>query len=182
MGDFSGILSEIENEKRLAQEILDKLESDRVQDKTKLDAQFEEKKREIAAQYADRTTAVDVLQKSQKMEEATKAYSLASAAMERSNMEGLDIEICMYRRRLQNTKQALSGKTKEETQPNFTGALESYERQMEPLETQKQNLQRLHNVQINNLDMAKNADELKLDMQKLEEDYDNKMKMLMTAS
>jgi len=48
--DFSGILSEIENEKRLAQEILDKVESDRVQDKTRLGTQFEEKKRAIAAE------------------------------------------------------------------------------------------------------------------------------------
>jgi len=176
--DFSGILSEIENEKRLAQEILDKLESDRVQDKTRLDTQFQEKKRVIAAEYADRTTAVDVLQKSKEMDEATRAHSLAMAAMEKSNMEVLSIEICMYRRRLQNTKQALSGKTEEETQPNFTGALDSYERHMQPLETQKQNLQRLYNDQINNLDMSKNADELKLEMQKLEEDYNNKMKML----
>jgi len=77
-------------------------------------------------------TAVDVSQKSQKMDEATRAHSFALAAMEKSSVEGLNIEICMYRRRLQTTKQALSGKTKEETQPSFTGAFLSYERQMEP--------------------------------------------------
>jgi hypothetical protein len=175
--DFSGILSEIESEKRLAEEIKAKNENTRVADRKKYDDQLEAEKKRIDAKYAGRVDVAAGADKQKELKTATAVYSHGIKAVEDFAMDILNIEIHAYRTRLEQTKLAMTGVTT--ITEKRRGALEDFHQAVLPYQELKDKINVNIQAKIRQVDVdSMPADDFERAVEDIKADGDKKIKTL----
>jgi len=137
--DFSGTLYEIDNEERMAAEILDTLESERKEEKRKIDETFKDRVAEIETQFGGNFSLKDRVAEVETLTELLRSHQLALSEAEHRNREKLGMEITMYRERLAFTKRAtvFAGAAEVQFDELPKGKIQELKDQLRPVEDQQ---------------------------------------------
>lgn len=172
--DFSGTLTEIEAEHRLAENIKTKIESQRTEGKKRLEDQLESEKARIDSKYRGRTDVAACVEKQKELEIATNIYSHGLEGVEANAMDILNVEMDAHRSRLEQSKQAMKGRTRSSVKRR-RGAFEEFQRSVEPWERKKDEIRRGIQQEIDALDVGLGADQIELKISEIQAEADRKI-------
>lgn len=178
--DFSGILYEIESERRMAAEILDALESERKEEKELIEKTFKGKETKIEEEFAGKMEVTEIHEKSEKLNELSRSHQLALHEAENRNREKLGLEMSMYRERLAFTKKATSGAGVAEVKVDIPkGKIQEMQDQVSPVEAQLKKVEDAATARINALDAGQlSPDDLKEQMDTINAETSEKLEIL----
>lgn len=178
--DFSGILYEIQNERMMAAEILDTLESQRKEEKEEIDKTFKEKTAEVEAQFLGKMEVTEIHEKTEKLNELSRSHQLALHEAEHRNREKLGLEITMYRQRLAFTKKATAGAGAEDVKFEMPkGKIQEMQDQITPVEEQLRKVEDAAKTRINALDAGSlSPDDLEKQIAEINTETSKKIEIL----
>lgn len=169
--DFSGILTAIEGERRLTEQVLQASDNERLAQRGRVEQRRDAELEELETKFKGRTGAADLVEKSKSKKEAMTRYQINVKEIEAQNLTLLEMELCQYRRRLESIKAVESGKSTYQPEAETLGSLQEFERATVPLKKNKERIEQHAAAQLNDLDpTCMSGDEYKRAVAQIQDD------------
>lgn len=150
--DFSGVLTAIEGERRLKEQVLQASDNERIAQKRRAEQRRDADLQDLESQFQGRAGAADLVEKSKRKKEAMNLYQINVQDIEAQNLTLLEMELVNYRRRLESIKAVESGKSTYQPEAQTLGSLQEYDRATTPLKTAKDKIEQHAAEQLNLMD------------------------------
>lgn len=150
--DFSGMLTAIEGERCLKEQVLQDSENERVAQKRHAEQTRDSELVLLESQFRGRLGAADIAEKSSRKEEVMNSYKMNVADNERHNLSLLEMELVNYRSRLDCIKAVERGRSAQLQNVQRASSMQEYENSMAPLRAVKERINQVARDKLNALD------------------------------
>lgn len=133
--DFSSILTEIEAEQRLAEQIRNRSAGELATKKKGLLERRDEETNAVETQFGTRTDAPGMVEKQQRIQGVNNRYEISLQQLESNNLNQLRLELDNYRNRLEQIKEIMSGRRKVNVDTKLP-AVDAWQEALRPFENQ----------------------------------------------
>jgi len=150
--DFSGMLSAIEGERFVKEQFLQASENDLATQKRKELERRDALLQQIEDDFGQKTGGADLDEKMKRRKEALEIYYMNTQQIQQENMNLLQMELILYRYRLQSIKDAENGKAKAPAEAKDPESVINFRHAILPLENQRSKINEVATEDTEKLD------------------------------
>jgi hypothetical protein len=179
--DFSSILTEIEAEQRLADQIRNRSAGELATRKKDLIERRDEESNAVQKEFGTRTDAPGMVEKQQRLQGVNNRYEISLQQLESNNLNQLRLELDNYRNRLEQIKEIMSGRRKVHTDTKLP-AVDAWQEALRPFENQIDKINEHMGQKLDQLDpTAMAAEDYDQQVREIQDDGGKKVKIARDA-
>lgn len=179
--DFSSILTEIEAEQRLAEQIRNRSAGELATKKKGLLERRDEETNAVEREFGTRTDAPGMVEKQQQIQGVNNRYEINLQQLEGNNLNQLRLELDNYRNRLDQIKEIMGGRRKVNIDTKLP-AVDAWQEALRPFEIQIEKINEHMGQKLNQLDpTAMAAEDYDQQVREIQDDGARKVKIARDA-